>query len=240
MSLPEPAIDSGLDWAARMMRLLQFCDSAFPVGTFSFSNGLETAASTGRVHDAATLEAFARVALRQSAYSDGIVALHAHRAALNNDYAAICEADRQLMLGKANAESRLMLQRMGKKMAELCNEIFADALTVRWTEDIESGKVPGSYPVAQALAFACAGLSEEALFCAQRYGLLSMLLGAALRCVRVSHYDTQHILGRLGEESGATYREISALGYEDIHVFTPQMDLWASLHEKGLMRMFMN
>ncbi len=240
MSLPKPAVDSGPDRAARMMRLLQFCDSAFPVGTFSFSNGLETAALTGEVHDAETLEAFARVALRQAAYSDGIVALHAHRAALADDYGAICEADRQLMLGKANAESRLMLQRMGKKMAELCNGIFGDALTVRWMGDIEAGDVPGSYPVAQALAFACAGLSEEALFCAQRYGLLSMLLGAALRCVRVSHYDTQHILGRLGGETGAAYREIYALGYEDIHVFAPQMDLWASLHEKGMMRMFMN
>ena len=50
-----------------LMRLLALTDSAFPVGTFSFSNGLETAADTGLVHDAATLEAFARDVAVQAA-----------------------------------------------------------------------------------------------------------------------------------------------------------------------------
>ena len=39
------------DDATTVMRLLEFTDSAFPVGTFSFSNGLETAAEEGLVHD---------------------------------------------------------------------------------------------------------------------------------------------------------------------------------------------
>lgn len=46
------------DDATTVMRLLEFTDSAFPVGTFSFSNGLETAAEEGLVHDAATLEQY--------------------------------------------------------------------------------------------------------------------------------------------------------------------------------------
>ena len=47
------------DNATTVMRLLEFTDSAFPVGTFSFSNGLETAAEEGLVYDAATLEQYA-------------------------------------------------------------------------------------------------------------------------------------------------------------------------------------
>lgn len=43
-----------------IMHLMQFTDSAFPVGTFSFSNGLETASYLGVVHDADTLEQYAR------------------------------------------------------------------------------------------------------------------------------------------------------------------------------------
>ena len=45
-----------IDEITRLMRLLEFSDSAFPVGTFSFSNGLETAAFEGIVYDAQTLE----------------------------------------------------------------------------------------------------------------------------------------------------------------------------------------
>ena len=69
-----------------LMHLLQFTDSAFPVGTFSFSNGLETAAYEGIVHDAQTLEDYAQSVALQAAYSDGITASPAYRAARKKDY----------------------------------------------------------------------------------------------------------------------------------------------------------
>ena len=65
--------------AITLARLLEFTDSAFPVGTFSFSNGLETAAETGLVHDAATLEEYTQDIVRQTAFTDGVAALHAYR-----------------------------------------------------------------------------------------------------------------------------------------------------------------
>lgn len=223
-----------------LMRLLQFTDSAFPVGTFSFSNGLETAAYEGIVRDAATLEAYTEDIARQAAYTDGIVALQAFRAARRKDYEAVAEADRQLMLCKMNAEARQMLQRMGKKLAELGVQIFADSLFPTWLKEICDGRTPGTYPVAQALAFSAAGLSEKELFCSHQYGVISMILSAALRCVKVSHYDTQRILFTLGKQAPEIYEEIRELTYEDINAFVPQIDILASLHEKGTMRMFMN
>ena len=111
------------DEITRLMRLLEFSDSAFPVGTFSFSNGLETAAFEGLVYDAGSLEQYTRTALQQTVYSDGIAALIAFRAAAFQDYGTICEADRQIIRCKMNAEARLMLGRMGKKMAEICCQL---------------------------------------------------------------------------------------------------------------------
>lgn len=52
-----------------IMHLLQFTDSAFPVGTFSFSNGLETAGFEGLVHDAATLHDFAEPLFDQTPFA---------------------------------------------------------------------------------------------------------------------------------------------------------------------------
>ena len=198
-----------------IMRLLQFTDSAFPVGTFSFSNGLETAAHEGVVHDAGTLEEYAQAI-------------------------ALLDADRQLILFKMNEEARQMLRRMGKKLAELSIQIVDKPILRKWLEDIQKDLTPGTYPVAQAIAFSIVGLSEADLFCSHQYGVINMVLSAALRCVKVSHYDTQRILFKLGEQSENLYEEVRTMTFEDMNAFVPHVDIFASLHEKGNMRMFMN
>lgn len=222
------------------MRLLQFSDSAFPVGSFSFSNGLETAACEGIVTDAASLERYAQSVSLQSAFSEGIVALHAFRAASEERYGDIVEADKRLMLFKMNEESRSMLCRMGKKMAELSVSIFDEPLLKTWLDDIKAKVTPGTYPVAQAMTFSSAGLSEEELFCSHQYGVINMVLSAALRCVKVSHYDTQRILFTLGSSVPGLFEEVRTMDFDDMNAFAPQIDILASLHEKGNMRMFMN
>ena len=224
-----------------LFRLIQMTDSAFPVGTFSFSNGLETAAHLGLVHDAATLREYARSVAGQAAFSDGVAALLAFRAARKGDYDALCAADRDLLLFKMNDEARLMLCRMGKKFAELgLRRHGKDSLFGRWLSDIEAGTTPGSFPVAQGLAFALDGLDERALYVSHQYGVINMVLSAALRLVRVSHYDTQQILSELGGEVEAMYEKARGMGFENMNAFVPEMDILASLHEKGTMRMFMN
>lgn len=228
------------DHATTLMRLLEFTDSAFPVGTFSFSNGLETAAEQGLVHDAATLENYTRDIARQAAFTDGVTALHAFRSCLSGRYEGILDADRQVILCKMNAEARLMTVRMGKKLAELSKHIFSDQTVERWLGDILAGHTPGTYPVAQGIVFAASGIPEQGLFCAHQYGAANMVLSAALRCVRVSHYDTQRILFRMGDEADALYEEVRGMDFDDMYTFVPQIDILASLHEKGTQRMFMN
>lgn len=223
------------------MHLLQFTDSTFPVGTFSFSNGLETAAYEHVVHDARSLEEYTQAVALQAAFSDGVAALLSHRAALKGDYDAITAADRQIMLFKMNDEARMMLQRMGKKLAELATRLYpGNELITRWLADIEAERTPGSYPVAQGIVFALAGLDEEQLYASHQYGVINMVLSAALRCVRVSHYDTQESLFRLSAQVPALYERARKMTFEDMNSFVPEMDIMASLHEKGNMRMFMN
>ncbi|MCH5222443.1 MAG: urease accessory protein UreF [Muribaculaceae bacterium] len=224
----------------RVMRLLQFTDSQFPVGTFSFSNGLETASFEKIVTDAKSLEAFAKSQSHQGAFSDGVAAIHAYRAYKNGDYDKCKEIDKYLYAFKMNDEARQMATRMGKKMAELGVRLYGNDFIKGWLEEIISGETPGMYPVAQGIMFAIAGVSEKDLFCSHQYGVINMVLGAALRCVKVSHYDTQLILEKLSDDIEGLYDEASQMELSDMNAFYPELDILASLHEKGNMRMFMN
>ncbi|MCD8340307.1 MAG: urease accessory protein UreF [Burkholderiales bacterium] len=223
-----------------MMRLVQFSDGTFPVGTFTFSNGLETASHEKLVTNAETLRQFTEAALAQAIQSDAVAALHAYRSAAKGDYGEIVKADWALINFKMNDEARLMLQRMGKKLAELAVKLMQSDLITRWAADISSGATPGTYPVAQGICAYEAGMSEKELFCCHQYGVMNMVVSAALRCVRVSHFDTQKIIFDLGSHIEEEFDLVSSLKLEDMNAFVPEMDVLASLHEKGNMRMFMN
>lgn len=224
-----------------VMQLLQFTDSAFPVGTFSFSNGLETASFEKMVTDKSTLHDFARSQAWQAAFTDGIAALHAFRAFGKGEIDGILNCDRELMLSKMNDEARLMLTRMGKKLAELGTRLYPDDSVIKeWLDRINKGETPGMYPVAQGIMFARAGLDEKDLFFSHQYGVINMVLSAALRCVRVSHYDTQEILFDLSAETERLYEMVKEMRLDEMHAFFPELDILASLHEKGTQRMFMS
>lgn len=224
----------------KVMRLLQFTDSQFPVGTFSFSNGLETASFEKIVKDAVTLEAFVRSQSHQAAFSDGVACLHAYRAFKEGDLEKCKEIDKYLFAFKMNDEARQMGIRMGKKLVELGVKLYNNDFIKNWLQEITMGETPGMYPVAQGVMFALAGVSEEDLFCSHQYGVINMVLGAALRCVKVSHYDTQLILEKLSDTIPSLYEQAKDMELKDMNAFYPMLDILASLHEKGNMRMFMN
>jgi urease accessory protein len=223
-----------------LVRVLQFGDSVVPVGSFSFSNGLEPAVQQGVVHDLPSLQAFVATALEQAALSDGIALLHAHRGALRGELPAVIEADIAVHNRKLNEEMRLMTVRMGRKLAELAAHVFEAPLVTGWLNAIRADEAPGSYPVAQALVFASAELSERDAFAVHQYGLASMMLGAALRLMRLSHLDAQRVLFVVNGAVGEHYARIADAKLESMASFAPMLDILASVHVKSHVRMFMN
>ena len=219
---------------------MQFADSALPVGGFSFSNTLESAIDTGVVASSLALEEFVGSLVSQASTTDGVAALNAHRATMAEDYQRILLCDKRLYTRKANTELRVMSQRMGRKMAELAAEITDHRLLIRLAEDIITSRTAGTYAVVQGVTFATCGIGERELFSAICYGTATMTLNAAVRCMRITHRQTQKILFSLAEQVERLYDEVVELDINQMHSFSPQVDILSSVHEKGSRRLFMN
>jgi urease accessory protein len=236
---------SGPDQTDRVARLLQFGDSMFPIGGFSFSCGLESAVQTGVVKDRATLHEFARTALEQAGRGDGIALIAAHRAATAGDVEALLAIDAQVFARKPSDETRTMSTRMGRKFTEIGVEVVGAPLLKTcllkiWLERIAAGVTPGSYPVALAINFAAQGLSARDAFVVHQYGVATVILGAALRLMRVSHVDTQAILYDLNARADAAYEMAATAALSDMAGFAPLADILAAVHTKAHVRLFMN
>ncbi|HQY94797.1 MAG: urease accessory UreF family protein [Caldilinea sp.] len=222
------------------MRVLQFGDSMLPVGAFSFSNGLESAIQLGLVSDAKSLHEFVLTVTQQAAGVDGIAMLEAYRAARAHDMEGVLRVDAALWQRKLNEEMRMMTARMGKKLAEMGIRLFHSPSLTQWLASINGGATPGAYPVGQGLLFADLDLSEGDAFAVHQYGVASMVLGAALRLLRVDHLETQRILFDVNTRVASDYARICNARLEDMAAFTPELDILAAMHVKAHIRMFMN
>lgn len=224
-----------------LMRALQFGDSMLPVGAFSFSNGLESAVQEHVVHDLATLRQFVRTAAEQAATGDGIALLEAHRGAQAKDLSRVIAADQAVYCRKLNEEMRTMTVRMGRKLGEMAMQVLPDPpLASDWLAAIKQNESPGTYPVAQALVFSALGLTEEDTFAVQQYGVASMMLGAALRLMKISYLDTQSILFEINQSAQEAYHRVAKAQLDDMSTFSPVLDILAATHVKSRIRMFMN
>ena len=226
--------------AASLARALQFGDSMFPVGGFSFSCGLESAIQKGIVVDAATLHGFARTAVEQAARGDGVALICAHRAAEAEDLDALVRIDQQVYARKLSEEMRTMSVRMGKKFTEMGSEMIGAPLLQRWRDCIETSITPGCYPVALAMNFAAQRLPAIQAFIVHQYGVAATILGAALRLMRISHVETQKILYELNGRVEAAYEIAAATRLSDMAGYAPMTEILAAVHAKAHVRLFMS
>ncbi|WP_249794796.1 urease accessory protein UreF [Bradyrhizobium sp. Oc8] len=220
--------------------MLQFGDSMFPIGAFSFSSGLESAVQKGVVTNVATLRAFARTAVEQAARGDGIALIAAHRAATAGDVGTLTRIDAQVYARKLSDETRTMSIRMGKKFTEMGVEMVGAPLLYTWRERIESSATPGCYPIALAISFAVQNLPACQAFVVHQYGVATTILGAALRLMKVSHIETQKILYELTGQTEEMYATAAAARLSDMAAFAPLTEILAAVHTRAHVRLFMN
>ena len=113
------------DATGKLWHLVQFCDSALPVGGFSFSAALESAAGYGVVEDEPTLKSYAQATLNQMLKSDCVAALHTLR--------------------KGNIEEALLADRE-LNMAQLAEKLgYNDQYHFIRQFKAMTGMTPGSY-----------------------------------------------------------------------------------------------
>lgn len=192
------------------------------------------------VSDLPSLEEYTIGALYGAAECDGVVLLEVFRALTDGDSDRAREADAHLLSFKAGEEAREMTLRMGRRLIELIHSICPTPLTEEFYGEVVEGTIAGCYPTAQALAGYALGIGERALYAAHLYGVANTILSAALRLMRLSHYDTQAIIYRLAPLCERLYDLYGSRTMEEMTSFIPTLELAASLHERGIGRLFMN
>ncbi|UKA12002.1 urease accessory protein UreF [Photobacterium damselae] len=223
-----------------LLQLCQFSDSALPIGSFAFSNGLESAIQLKVVTDEKSLNDYIMVCLKKNASLDGVYINDAHQAAKKGNIQRLIEIENSYRTKIIGKEQQLMTNRVGQKLATLFLNINDSELLDEYLHLHKDNKDNLSHAIIHSIICSELSLSQEETFALYHYGIASMILSAAVRLMRIDHYQTQRILFEVNKNVDDFYAASRRLTLDDTHSFSPMFDCLVAHHVDAHLRMFMN
>ena len=211
-----------------LLRLLQLCDSAAPIGSAAHSFGLETMVQAGAVRPA-DLERFLLGQLAESLELEAVFC----GAVWERDAPQIDQLNRLLTARKPARESRQASLAMGRRFWRLFAGVF-------------DGEIPDVDPAAMhhAVAFGAAarlvGIPRPTAIAAFLQQAVTAAISAAIRLMPLGQTAAQSLLWRLGPEIQATAQRACSLDATLAPCFAPALEIASMRHPAIETRLFIS
>jgi urease accessory protein len=222
------------------LSLLHVCDSLFPIGAFSYSDGLESATSDGRIAIVADLRAWVDVCLDETiGRLEGPAVWQAWIAVRDADWSAIETLDEELTALRPSSAARRSSRAMGARLLTTWSALHPDPrlalVDSRCSE--RSLKAGVNLPIAFAAACACAGADRRASVEAFAYTRLAATISAAMRLMPLGQTDAHGLLARTLDRVPDVADAIATRDAR-IESFSPALDIAAMTQQYLHSRLF--
>ena len=219
---------------------------ALPVGSFSYSEVLESAVEAGLVRSEAQACAWLLDQLHLGlARSELAVVGKAFKAWGRHDLPAITELNAWVTTTRETSELRQQTEQMGRSMVEwLKNRAGSAARPLGGNSDdvrvaqLKALEPAPTWPVAFALAAAQTGAPLREALLAFAFGWAENMVQAALKSVPLGQSAGQRILASLASDIPAAADHASALLDSERQAFTPMLAILSAQHEVQYSRLF--
>lgn len=218
-----------------LIHTLQFTDSFFPVGAFAYSDGLETAATSGLVHDAASLGVWMDHFL-EGVYilCEGLALVKCMMALKVDNLEVLSQIDRELTAIRPASAVRVSSLGVGKRLLSLYASICGDENFPRYARMLPNSNAA----VAYAVVFFHRGIAEREAALAFGYSRLAGIVSAGLRLISMGQQQGQELLTRAIERLPDATDRIIRMADEPLTSFSPMLDIQQMNHQYVYSRLF--
>jgi urease accessory protein len=222
--------------AEALYRLLAWLSPAYPIGSFSYSHGIETAVEEGLVFDRLSLVAWLQTVLRAgTGRVDGALFAAAFRAARASDWPAFDAVAERAAAWRGTSEMALESRQQGGSFLSITRTAWAHADLDAAHERL-GGEI--ALPVAVALAAAAHGIALEAALEGYLHAFAANLISAAVRSVPLGQSDGQIALASLEPAVREAVEAALTDDLDDVGTATPLLDWCSMRHETQYTRLF--
>lgn len=215
------------------IRLLQLVSPTLPIGSYSYSQGLEWVVEVGTVRNDQDACQWIGDCLEQGVARGEAIYLGHMLAAWNvRDTARLAQLDAEFIASRETAELRAETLQMGHSMAKLLHGL-ADFPT-----EILAEFTPCSFPLAWSCAAAHWKIPAEEAIAAYLWAWLENQVMAVLKAVPLGQTAGQRLLLALGERLPDLASQAVAASLEFSCNFLPMFAIASSLHETQYSRIF--
>ena len=209
---------------------------SFPVGSFSYSSGIEWAVESGDINDRASLQDWLTVMLLDGAgFCDGIFLCHAHRAAHASDARALSEILELAAAFTPSRERHLETTAQGRAFVEIARSAWNCTALDLLTPHLAG---PIAYPVAVGVLAAGHRLPLPATIHAFLHATTSNWISAGVRLIPLGQTDSQRVLAALEPVIAATAEKALNATLDNLGSATFRADLASMRHETQYTRLF--
>lgn len=207
-----------------LARLLQLASPALPVGAYSYSQGLESAAEAGVVKDAGSAQQWISDVLAFSVASmEAPVVFH-----LIQDPGKQERLNALFLASRETSELRAETLQMGYSLCRLLKELGL--------EGVPEGEV--CYPAAFAFAARAWALEPQPAVQAYLWSWLENQVMAAVKAVPLGQTDGQRMLHAMAAGLEALAARVASSREEDLGNFAPGLAVLSAKHETQYSRLF--
>ena len=219
--------------------LMQLADSFFPSGAYTLSHGLESLVQSGRVTSAAEVETFIRLLLCNKVGGTDLVAIaHGHTASKHNNITELANIDAQLFAQTPIEKTRIAQRQSGRAMLMVASKTWPHQQLENLSLETAKGNFHCLHPVVFSAVAQVAGLEQQATLVAFVHGLVTGLLGAAIRLGSLGHLQAQQVRKAVAADMADVCEEAIALPLQEMWSCTPLIDLAQMQQAKLSRRLF--
>jgi urease accessory protein len=219
-----------------LLPLLHLCDSLFPTGAFSHSDGLEWATDRSLVETAEGLGAWMDASLVQVlGCADGPAVHLAWHAFRDRDWEALSLVAAESWALRPSAASRQATRAMGARLVRTWHQLYDPA---GFDEMIRSVEVERTMTLPAAFGAVCASAGAEARDAVEAfiYTRLASAASAAMRLMPIGQRDAHRLLASRLRAAGPILD--AALARSSVSGFAPAMDIASMSHQYVHSRLF--